>query len=185
MAVPDWPRTYGDNMFLYPLKEWLPVWDVFLEHGHRLLGSVVGLVTIALAALLWRRDTRPTMWWLAGVALVGVCLQGVLGGLRVVGSRISETQIAWLPAPVFLCIAAAGLALLVQAIPAGAAKRRQPSLWIRAVLVSALFAVLAWFGIAAVADRLFLAKVHGCTAPAFFALAAAAVVTTSPRWVPA
>ncbi len=183
MAVPDWPRTYGDNMFLYPMESWLTVWDVFLEHGHRLLGTIVGLVTIALAALLWLRDTRPAMWRLAGVALVGVCLQGVLGGLRVVGSKIAETEIFWMPAPVFLCVATAGLVLLVQAIPAGAAGRRQPTFWIRAVLVSALFGVLAWFGIAAVEDRLFLAKAHGCTAPAFFALAAGAIVATSPRWV--
>ena len=69
MAVPDWPNTYGDNLFLYPLESWLEVWDVFLEHGHRLLGSVVGIVTIVLAILLWRRDSRPTMWWIAGIAL--------------------------------------------------------------------------------------------------------------------
>jgi heme a synthase len=183
MAVPDWPSTYGYNLFLYPLGSWLEVWDVFLEHGHRLLGSVVGVVTIALAVLLWQRDTRPTMWWLAGIALVGVCLQGVLGGLRVVGSKIFETDIAWIPAPVFLTMATAGLLLLVQAIPAGTASRQKAGFWIRAAIVSGLFAAMAWFGIAAVEDRLFLAKAHGCTAPAFFALAAAAVAATSPRWV--
>ena len=148
MAVPDWPSTYGYNLFLYPLGSWLKVWDVFLEHGHRLLGSVVGVVTIALAVLLWRRDNRPAMWWLAGFALAGVCLQGALGGLRVVGSRIFESEIAWMPAPVFLSMTAAGLALMVQTIPAGAAGRRKSSFWIRAVLVSALLAALAWYGIA-------------------------------------
>jgi len=183
MAVPDWPSTYGYNLFLYPLESWLQVWDVFLEHGHRLLGSVVGIATIVLAILLWRRDTRPTMWWVAGIALAGVCLQGVLGGLRVVGSKIFDTEIAWMPAPVFLTIAAAALVFLVQAIPPGAAGRRKLGFWIRAAIVSGLFAALAWFGIAAVEDRLFLAKVHGCTAPAFFALAAGTVVATSPRWV--
>lgn len=183
MAVPDWPSTYGYNLFLYPPGSWLKVWDVFLEHGHRLLGSVVGVVTIILAVLLWRRDTRVAMWWLAGVALVGVCLQGVLGGLRVVGSKIFETEIAWMPAPVFLSLAAVGLVLLVQALPAGADKRRTAGFWIRALVVAGAFGALAWFGISAVEDRLFLAKVHGCTAPAFFVLAVAAVVTTSPRWV--
>ena len=183
MAVPDWPGTYGYNLFLYPLGSWLKVWDVFLEHGHRLLGSAVGIVTITLAVLLWRRDRRPALWWVAGIALAGVCLQGVLGGLRVVGSKISETEIAWIPAPLFLCAAAAALVLLVQAIPAGTAARRSGGFWLRAAIVAGLFMILAWFGIAAVEDRLFLAKAHGCTAPAFFALAAATVTVTSPRWV--
>ena len=182
MAVPDWPSTHGYNLFLYPWGSWLKVWDVFLEHGHRLLGSVVGVVTIVLVVLLWRRDSRPVMWWMAGVALAGVCLQGVLGGLRVVGSKIFETEIAWIPAPVFLCLAAGGLVLLVQAIPAGGARRRTAGFWVRAAVISGAFAALTWFGISAVEDRLFLAKVHGCTAPAFFVLAVGLVIATSPRW---
>ncbi len=44
MAVPDWPTTYGYNMFLYPWQTWLfGPWDLFIEHGHRLLGSLAGL----------------------------------------------------------------------------------------------------------------------------------------------
>ena len=183
MAVPDWPSTYGYNLFLYPLGSWLEVWDVFLEHGHRLLGSLVGLVTIVLVLLLWRRDRRRALWWMAGVALVLVCLQGVLGGLRVVGSKVSEATILGVPAPAFLCGAAAALVLLVQAIPAGPTGRRQVNFWIRAVVIAAVAGVAAWFGIAAVEDRLFLAKVHGCTAPAFFVLAVAMVIMTSRRWM--
>ncbi len=183
MAVPDWPSTYGYNLFLYPLESWLKVWDVFLEHGHRLLGSAVGLATIALTILLWRRDIRPAMWWLAGFALLGVCLQGVLGGLRVVGTKIHQSQIAWMPAPIFLCLAAGLLVLIVQAVPPGSAGRRRIQFWVRAVGLSAAFGVATWFGIAAVDDRLILAKAHGCTAPAFFAMAVAAIAATSPRWV--
>ena len=44
MAVPDWPTTYGYNLFLYPWQTWLAgPWDLFIEHGHRLLGSLGGL----------------------------------------------------------------------------------------------------------------------------------------------
>ena len=47
MAVPDWPNTYGYNMFLYPPTTWLSgPWDLLIEHGHRLLGSLAGLVAI-------------------------------------------------------------------------------------------------------------------------------------------
>ena len=53
MAVPDWPSTFGYNMFLYPWQSWLAgPWDLFVEHGHRLLASSVGLMTIGLVIVL-------------------------------------------------------------------------------------------------------------------------------------
>ncbi len=43
MAVPDWPNTYGYNLFLYPWQTWVSgPWNLFIEHGHRLFGAVVG-----------------------------------------------------------------------------------------------------------------------------------------------
>jgi len=51
MAVPDWPTTYGQNMFLFPYSKW--VGGVFDEHLHRLVASAVGLLTTILAAWLW------------------------------------------------------------------------------------------------------------------------------------
>lgn len=80
LAVPDWPNTFGHNMFLFPWSEM--VGGVFYEHTHRLLGALVGLLTVALAAALWPRGGR--LRWLGVVAVVAVCVQGVLGGLRVV-----------------------------------------------------------------------------------------------------
>ncbi len=85
MAVPDWPGTFGYNLFLYPLSTWFAgPWDIFVEHGHRLLGAAAGMITIALAWSLWKHDDRPAMKWLGLAALVAVIAQGVLGGLRVV-----------------------------------------------------------------------------------------------------
>lgn len=54
-----------------------------IEHSHRLAGYVVGCLAIGLAVWLW--TARPTPWlpWLGTAALVGVCIQGVIGGLRV------------------------------------------------------------------------------------------------------
>src|SRR5579885_1906450 len=84
MAVPDWPTTYGYNLFLYPWQTWLfGPWDLFIEHGHRLLGAVVGMLTLALAGCIWRLDGRPWMRWLALAAVGRVIFQGVLGGMRV------------------------------------------------------------------------------------------------------
>ncbi len=80
LAVPDWPNTFGHNLFLYPWSGM--VGGVFYEHSHRLLGATVGLLTLALAAALWARGGR--LRYLGLVAVVTVVAQGVLGGLRVV-----------------------------------------------------------------------------------------------------
>lgn len=90
MAVPDWPTTY--QRWFYPLNLWLNTWDVFLEHGHRMLAQVVGLLALALAGALWVLDRRKSMRYLAVALVIGVVLQGVLGGLRVVGHKV----VAWL-----------------------------------------------------------------------------------------
>lgn len=82
MTVPDWPNSYGYNMFLFPISLWQG--GIFYEHSHRLLGSFVGLLTICLA--LWVHfskgvsKTTKTMAW---IAIPLVVFQGILGGLRV------------------------------------------------------------------------------------------------------
>jgi len=81
MSVPDWPNTYGYNMFLFPPAQWIG--GIFYEHTHRLLASAVGLMTTILAVWLWYRDPRAWMRWLGVIAFLLVVAQGVLGGLRV------------------------------------------------------------------------------------------------------
>lgn len=82
LAVPDWPTTFGYNMFLYPWSKM--VGAVFYEHSHRLVASAVGLLTILLAAIFWLREPRAWLRWLGAGALGLVIVQGVIGGLRVV-----------------------------------------------------------------------------------------------------
>jgi cytochrome c oxidase assembly protein subunit 15 len=92
MAVPDWPTTYGHNMFTYPLLDWLRgPWDLFIEHGHRLLGSLVGMIAIVLMLSVLRHESRSWLRVLAVVALLAVIAQGVLGGMRV---RYDNRQLA-------------------------------------------------------------------------------------------
>nr|MDQ6913831.1 COX15/CtaA family protein [Verrucomicrobiota bacterium] len=81
LAVPDWPTTFGYNMFLFPVSQWIG--GIFFEHTHRLIASVVGSLTIILAVWIWRTDSRKWMRMLGLVSLGAVVLQGVLGGLRV------------------------------------------------------------------------------------------------------
>ena len=103
LAVPDWPTTFGYNMFLYPLSEM--VGGILYEHSHRLMGSLVGLLTVGLFIFALVRDSRKWLKWLGLIALVAVIVQGVLGGLRV-------TQINRNFAIVHACLAQAFFALL-------------------------------------------------------------------------
>jgi cytochrome c oxidase assembly protein subunit 15 len=82
LAVPDWPTTFGYNMFLYPWSKM--VGNIFYEHSHRLIAAAVGLLTIVLTLAFWFREGRHWLRRLGLAALLLVILQGVIGGLRVV-----------------------------------------------------------------------------------------------------
>ena len=104
LAVPDWPTTFGYNMFLFPVSKW--VGGILFEHTHRLMGSLVGLLTIVLGVWLWLGEDRRWVRRLGVIAVVGVILQGILGGLRV---TMMKDQIGIFHA----CVAQAFLGLLV------------------------------------------------------------------------
>jgi heme a synthase len=86
MAVPDWPTTFNENMFLASPKNWFGPgrWAQFWEHSHRLMGSLVGLLTII--ETVWLLRVKPVRLWLRVVGvllLVLVIVQGLMGGFRV------------------------------------------------------------------------------------------------------
>jgi heme a synthase len=81
LAVPDWPQTFGTNMFLYEF--WNAPFGVRIEHTHRLYGAFVGLATLVLAGWFLVFERRRWMKGLGVLAVVAVVVQGVLGGTRV------------------------------------------------------------------------------------------------------
>ena len=81
LSVPDWPTTYGQNMFTFPVSKW--VGGIKFEHSHRLIASTVGFLTVVLAAWLARSEPRRWVRRLGYLALLAVVAQGVLGGLTV------------------------------------------------------------------------------------------------------
>jgi cytochrome c oxidase assembly protein subunit 15 len=81
LAVPDWPNTYGVFMFSFPMDKW--VGGIFYEHGHRLIASTVGFLTVVLALWTWRAEPRAWVRRLGFAALGAVILQGFLGGITV------------------------------------------------------------------------------------------------------
>ena len=67
LAVPDWPTTFGYNMFLFPASKWIG--GIFFEHTHRLIASAVGFLTIILAIWLWRSEPRR---WVRNLGLIAL-----------------------------------------------------------------------------------------------------------------
>ncbi len=102
LAVPDWPTSFGT----FNPPGWWHMEGVNWEHGHRLLGAIIGLLVIILVAWTGWKYRRSRIFLLTFIALIGVIIQGVLGGLRV-------TEVSTELAIVHGCFAQAFFALLV------------------------------------------------------------------------
>ncbi len=121
LAVPDWPGTYGGNMFLYPISLMTRP-RVFFEHSHRLFGTLVGVTTLVM--MLWTLFSGTTALRAVGgrparrtsplgsesratkafaiVLFVLVCIQGGLGGIRVTEQSHGLALVHGVTAQVFL-----------------------------------------------------------------------------------
>lgn len=106
LAVPDWPTSFDSMDPLNPLPGWWSIPPVLAEHGHRLMGMLVGACILILAVWTWLKDPRSWMKKTATVALLLVIFQGTLGGLRVVWLSIDL-------AVVHACVAQLFFAMLV------------------------------------------------------------------------
>jgi cytochrome c oxidase assembly protein subunit 15 len=76
LSVPDWPKSFGT---------WFPslrqlAGGAFFEHSHRVIAGVMGVLVLALAIAIWKKDPRSWMRWFGVIAVGGVVVQGVLGG---------------------------------------------------------------------------------------------------------
>jgi cytochrome c oxidase assembly protein subunit 15 len=166
MAVPDWPNTYGYNMFFFPFSMW--VGGVFYEHSHRLFASGVGLLTTVLALWLHGRNARPLMRW------VGVSLLVMAGGVLLLKPE------RWHDAVVLGAVGAAffGCAFVW---PRGEPAPR----WLRRMGLAAFAAVvlqgvLGGLRVTAIKDELGI--FHAALAQLFFCLLCAIAVFTSKAW---
>jgi cytochrome c oxidase assembly protein subunit 15 len=103
LSVPDWPTTYGYNMFTFPLEKM--VGGIFYEHGHRLIASTVGFLTIGLVVWQWRAEPRRWVRRLGFLALAVVIVQGTLGGITVLFFLPDAISIAHAGlAQIFFCL---------------------------------------------------------------------------------
>jgi heme a synthase len=166
MAVPDWPNTYGYNMFLFPVSKW--VGGVFYEHTHRLVASGVGLLTVVLALWLYGRSARPLMRW------GGLLLLVLGGGVAGAASR------RWADGAVL------GLVGLASFGASWIWPRCEPSAkWLRRCGIAAVVAVVlqgVLGGLRVVLLKDAIGIFHATLAQLFFALLCAIALFTSRWW---
>jgi cytochrome c oxidase assembly protein subunit 15 len=103
MVFPDWPLSNGS---LNP-EGWTQDPAMAAEHSHRLLGMIVGNLTLTLAIWIWWVDGRRWMRRMGFAALVLVIIQGILGGMRVLENEVNYAIVHGCLAQVFFCSLAA------------------------------------------------------------------------------
>jgi len=162
MAVPDWPNTFGYNMFLFPFSKW--VGGIFYEHSHRLVASAVGLLTAILSTWLWVRETRERTRWMGFTAIL---LTLVLMGVRKL--------------PVYIVLAVLAMAVIVLAL--WRFKQNPRALrWLGATALAAVIlqGVLGGLRVVWLADEIGI--LHATLAQLFFVLVCAIALVTSEWW---
>jgi cytochrome c oxidase assembly protein subunit 15 len=166
MAVPDWPNTFGYNMFFFPVSQW--VGGVFYEHTHRLLASGVGLLTTILALWLYGKNARTCLRW-AGSGLV---ILGIVTGL--------VTHSRWADAVV---LGVSGLIGLASSFVWPRCEAAKP--WLRKLGVIAFFGVVLQGVLGGLRVVLFKDQIgilHATVAQLFFVLICMLALFTSPWW---
>jgi cytochrome c oxidase assembly protein subunit 15 len=162
MAVPDWPNTYGYNLFLFPFSKWIG--GIFYEHTHRLAAALVGVLTTILAVWLWARDTRGRERWL-GVGTMVLVL--VLMGVRQL--------------PVYITLACLAPIVWAASFWQIVRQRRRPSLvtrWLGVVAFSAVILQGVLGGLRVVLFKDQIGIFHAALAQLFFVLLCAIALLT-------
>ena len=104
MAIPGGFTTGGWLSFLAPLEYWFYDTDKFWEHSHRIMGTLVGFLTIAMTVWLWRtQKDRPWLKWAGVIMLILVCIQGAMGAFRVSEVSLTLAFIHGIVGQVILC----------------------------------------------------------------------------------
>ncbi len=87
MAVEGWltvQSSQGERLlWLYPLEDWFRNIGQFVEHSHRMVGTVVGLFAIGAVLAAFVEGASAAARRATTIALIAVCMQGTIGGFRV------------------------------------------------------------------------------------------------------
>lgn len=159
MAVPGWPLMFGQ---INP-EGWWKVWAYFLEHGHRLIASLVGTLTLILFAVRFVRS------WPAAAELGGLV---VLLGFT-----------TWTVHKQWYSVALIGAAVCVGWLVFSWARRGWPLVTKLAALALILVSLQASLGgIRVLENSNLFATVHGCLAQIFFCVLVLIAFASGKGW---
>jgi cytochrome c oxidase assembly protein subunit 15 len=174
MSVPDWPNSYGYNMFAFPISKWTG--GIFYEHTHRLWASVVGLMTYILVLWIFGKKSRPFMRW-SGIALL---LIGIVSELTNGNSQTNYFKDSWLVGVLY------GITGIVSFVSSFFWPRcESSSKLLRKLAVAAIIGVVAQGilgGLRVTMKMDSLGIFHGVVAQTFFVLVCAIALFTSGFW---
>lgn len=182
MSVPDWPNSYGYNMFTFPPSKWIG--GIFYEHTHRLMGTVVGFCSILmlLSAYGWARNSA----WRKGFAIGAAATFGLGLLLAISGVFTPGETSAGIAMKRHLTSSAVSFIGLSSVLAAAMFMRnRDERRWMRRLTVVILILVIIQGilgGLRVTLVKIDLAIIHGCLAQACFALMGTAAVATSRWW---
>jgi cytochrome c oxidase assembly protein subunit 15 len=189
MSVPDWPNSFGYNMFALPWHKWIgtEAGGVFYEHFHRLKGTLVGLMALWLTFaafgvarnLHWRRVFGI-------IALLGPASTALLW--ISVGPLLRSETITYDQYKLLGHVMSGTGSVGIIALVAWLSRRRDPRPFVRWLALGVLTAVIiqgVMGGLRVTEVSLELAIIHGCFGQAFFGLTAVMAVVTSRWWLEA
>lgn len=144
LACPDWPLCYGQIM---PEM----VGGVLIEHSHRLLGSLVGFLTICISFLSFRHFGKSSrIFKFSIVSLVMVIIQGILGGLTVIYKLPPEISTAHLGLSMIYFASIIYILHLIQVSTLESKKYKSDKVWNKSylkhswILLIAVYAQMIW-----------------------------------------
>lgn len=125
LACPDWPFCYGK---IIPRQADIPpdsgytLWNVWLEHSHRMVASVVG-VLIAVLGIWALRRYRSHPWVVGSVVVAGlaVVVQATLGALVVL--HLLKAELVTAHTTMAMVVIASLLVAAASLAPAATARR--------------------------------------------------------------
>ncbi len=183
MSVPDWPNSYGYNMFTFPPSKW--VGGIWYEHVHRLTATAVGYLAILLTMCAWAPARSAIGRRRIGRIAAGFLLAAAIATIALVASwRAQAIAYETMKFYSHFVVGAASIGLIAAA--AWLSRQREERRWARWLAVGVLVAVSIQGllgGLRVTEVNLTLAIIHGCFAQAFFCLAAAMAVVTSRWWI--